>query len=84
MSIRKDSASCMNRLDRRSATDLADNLAKNSSETVLLPDQHDPDWLVSVTVQRLAWHVEHFRLRNGALGLVLGCQPIVSHTKIHS
>ena len=83
MSIRKDSASYINRLDRRSATDLADNLAKkkNSSETVLLLDWHDPDWLVSGTVQRLSWHVERFRLRNEALGHALGCQQIA---KIHS
>ena len=68
MSIWKDSASYMyiNRFDCWLATDLADNLGKkkkkkkkkekikkNSSETVLLLDRHDLEWLVLGTVKRL-------------------------------
>ena len=32
--------------------------------------------LVSETVEQLAWHVEHFCLRNEAFGQVLGSQLI--------
>ena len=32
--------------------------------------------LVSSIVERIPWHVEHFSLRNGALGQILGCRSI--------
>ena len=73
MSIRKDSASYINRLDCRSATDLADNLVKKQLRNRFAGSTWS---LVSGTIQRLSWHVEYFRLRNGTLGHVLGCQPI--------
>ena len=58
MSIRKDSAGyIINHLDRRSATDLADYLAKKkkkNAQKVLLLDRHNLAWVVSGTIERFA------------------------------